>query len=769
MAIKLEDMIQWPEIEALEYAECPHPEEVLGPRICDATHLFIGAFFPKATEIKVKVTETNRSYPMKKLSKTGYFAAIVPVKKLPRKKADREKMQPCDMPEYHFLVTQDKKTTEWVDPYKIDSMIDPMDRHQFLNGIHRDITSILGANIREVDGVKGTCFSVWAPNARAVSVVGPFNHWEVTANPMRFLEDVGIYELFIPGIESGEKYQFRILNSIGEEVYKTDPCGRYFDLRPEVSAIVCDTDSYKWGDDAWMKERPGKNIRKEAMMVYSVSLAGFVLPDPVSPKTLQLQFHDYRSIADDISEYCETMGFTHVNILPILEHPNDQSLGYQTTGYFAPTSRYGKPEDFKYFVDQFHKRGIGVILDWTPSFFPRDTQGLIEFDGTCLYEHLDPRRGVHPDFGTKLFNYGRSEVTNFLLGSAMHILKEFHIDGLQINSLGPMLYSDYGRNEGNWVPNIYGGNEHLEGLEFLKKLNDVVHEEMPGVIMIGHDSVIYPGLTDKTEDGGIGFDLIWNEGWKHDFLDYMMTDPLFRRGRHDTLTLSMAYQYAEEYVLGIGHDDVTGYGGTLFNKMAGMRHQKFASIRLAYAFQLAHPGKVLNFAGSESGELDPWDIGSPLYRHREKVTFKTGILPLGWKITDEREEHKKLLDYISVANAFYKAHPALFADDDKPAGFEWINAIDAERSTLSFVRKTKGEVLLIVCNFTPVPYDKFRIGVPFAGKYKEIFNTDSEVYGGFGFGNPRLKHSKRVSQDGRANSIEIRLAPMAMHIFSCEK
>ena len=770
MAIKVEDFIQWPELEALEYAECPNPELVLGPRAVDAKHMFVGVFFPGASEIKVKVVETGRSYPMKKYSKSGYFAAVVPVKKLPGKKADREKMTVDQFPKYRLIVTKGKETEELIDPYTIESLIDAMDRNKFVNGIHEDITSILGAKVCEIDGVKGTHFAVWAPNARAVSVVGPFNEWNKTANPMSLLEDCGIYELFIPGLKAGEKYQYRILNSIGKDVYKTDPVGRLFDLRPEFSAVVYDEDGYEWGDEKWMKDRKNYNVRKDPVLVYSFSLAGFVLPDPVSKKTCQLQFHDYKAIADDVSQYCEKMGYTHVNILPIAEHPLDQSLGYLTTGYFAPTSRYGTPDGFKYFVDCFHKRGIGVIVDFTPSCFPRDKHGLVEFDGTCLYEHLNPKQGVHPFLDTKLYNYGRSEVVNFLVGAAMYWLNEFHVDGLQINDLGPILYCDYGRPGDEWVANMYGGNENLEGLEFLRNLNKMVHEYAPGAFTIGHDSVIYPGLTDTTDDGGIGFDLVWNEGWKHDFLEYMQTDPLFRSGRHDTLTLSMAYQYAEEYILGIGCDDVAGKAGAMYHKMAGMRHQKFASLRLSYAFQLAHPGRVLNFAGMESGELEPWYIGEPLYHHREKsFDYKTGILPIDWKVTDEREEHEKLRGYVSVINEFYKAHPALYTDDDKPAGFEWISSMDASRSAIAFLRKTKDEVLMIVCNFTPVPYDKFRIGVPFAGKYREIFTSDDEKFGGFGFGNPRLKTSKKIKQDGRANSIEIRLAPMAIHIFSCEK
>ncbi len=770
MAIKVEDFIQWPELEALEYAECSNPELVLGPRAVDAKHMFVGVFFPGASEIKVKVGETGRSYPMKKYSKTGYFAAVVPVKKLPGKKADREKMTADQFPKYHLFVTKGKETEELIDPYTIESQIDAMDRNKFVNGIHEDISSILGARVLEIDGVKGTHFAVWAPNARAVSVVGPFNDWDKTANPMSLLEDCGIYELFIPGLKAGEKYQFRILNSVGKDVYKTDPVGRMFDLRPEYSAIVYDSEEYAWGDEKWMKERRGYDVKKDPMLVYSFSLAGFVLPDPVSKKTCQLQFHDYKAIADDVAQYCEKMGYTHVNILPIAEHPLDQSLGYLTTGYYAPTSRYGDPDGFKYFVDCFHKRGIGVIVDFTPSCFPRDTHGLVEFDGTCLYEHLDPRQGVHPFLDTKIYNYGRSEVVNFLIGAAVYWLKEFHVDGLQINDLGPMLYCDYGRPVDEWVANMYGGNENLEGLEFLRNLNKQVHYVAPGAITIGHDSVIYPGLTDRVDDGGIGFDLVWNEGWKHDFLEYMQTDPLFRSGRHDTLTLSMAYQYAEEYILGIGCDDVAGNAGAMYHKMAGMRHQKFASLRLSYGYQLTHPGRVLNFAGMESGELEPWYLGEPLYHHREKsFDYKTGILPIDWKITDEREEHEKLRGYVSVINEFYKAHPALYADDDKPAGFEWVSSLDANRSCIAFLRKTKDEVLMIVCNFTPVPYDKFRIGVPFAGKYKEIFTSDDEKFGGFGFGNPRLKTSKKIKQDGRANSIEIRLAPMAIHIFSCEK
>ena len=769
MAVKLDDMILWPEIEALEYAECSDPSVVLGPKVADATHIFVGAYLPDADEVKLHLIENGRNYTMKKMDKSGYYAVMVPVKSLPKTKVKREQLLPSELPDYRFLITTGKKTIEALDPYRLESQIDALDINQFVNGIHEDLTSILGSRELTIDGVPGVEFAVWAPNARAVSVVGPFNDWKVDANPMRLIEDAGIYELFIPGLKNGEKYQYRILNSVGKEVYKTDPYGRYFDIRPEFSAIVYD-DDYKWGDKAWMDGRAKYFARDDAMVVYSLSLEGFVKPEPLSKKTMQLDFHSYREIADDVAAYCKEMAYTHVELLPILEYPIDNSLGYQTTGYYAPTSRFGEPADFKYMVDTFHKAGIGVIVNWTPAYFPQDSQGLSEFDGTCLYEHLDPRQGIHPFLGTKLYNYARSEVSNFLIGSAMYLIKEFHVDGLQINDLGPMLYCDYGRGDGEWVPNMYGGNENLEGKDFLIKLNDTIHTEMKGVFTIGHDSVLYPGLTDDTDDGGVGFDLMWNEGWKFDFLDYMRTDPLFRKGKHNTLTLSMAYQYSAEFLLGIGYDDVTGDDGTMFNKMAGMRHQKFASIRLVTAYQMAHPGKVLNFAGTETGEIDPWYLGAPLYRHREKTYGqKTGILPMGWKVTDEREEHKKLGEFVSIANSFYRSHPALFADDDKPSGFEWIDALDADRSTLTFVRKCKDETLLIVCNFTPVPYDKVRVGVPFAGKYKEIFNTDAEEYGGFGFGNPRLKTSKKVKCCGRANSIEIRLAPMAMHVFSCEK
>ncbi|MCR4605064.1 MAG: 1,4-alpha-glucan branching protein GlgB [Eubacterium sp.] len=767
--VKVDDLIMWPGIEALEYGECNDPCSVLGPKVADATHIFVGAFFPKADEVKVKLAATGRSYELEKITKSGYYAAIVPAKGLPKTKAARAKLAPYELPDYKFIVKKGKTTSEYIDPYRIESQIDAMDQNLFNNGLHKNLSSILGANIKTIDGVKGTQFAVWAPGARAVSVVGPFNDWNTKSHPMRFLEDSGIYELFIPGIEEGEKYQFRLLDYTGKEVYKSDPYGKYFDLRPEYSSIVYEEKEYKWSDSEWMKGRVNYNAHDDAMVVYSFSMEGFVKPEPLSKQTMQLDFHDYRTIADDVSEYCKNMGYTHAEILPILEYPIDNSLGYQTTGYYAPTSRFGKPEDFKYFVDTFHKKGIGVIVNWTPCYFPRDAYGLTEFDGTCLYEHLDPRKGIHPHLGTKLFNYTRNEVTNFLIGSAMYLIKEFHIDGLQINDLGPMLYCDWGRRDGEWIGNIYGGNENLEGKEFLQLLNNTIHEEMKGVFTIGHDSVVYPGLSDPTEDGGVGFDLIWNEGWKYDFLDYMRTDPLFRKGRHNTLTLSMAYQYAAEFLLGIGYNDVTGDRGTMFNQMAGMRHQKFASLRLVYGFQLAHPGKVLNFAGTETGELDPWYLGAPLYRHREKTDLKTGILPQGWKVTDEREEHKKLSVFVSFANSFYRSHSAMFADDDKPAGFEWIDALDADRSSLVFLRKSKDETLLVVCNFTPVPYDKVRIGVPFAGKYREIFNSDAEEFGGFGFGNPRVKVSKKVKQHDRANSIEIRMAPMAIHIFSCEK
>lgn len=738
MAVKLEDLMQWPEIEALAYAECGRPEQILGACLADKTHVLITAFQREADSVKVKRLDTGKEYKMEKMDESGYFAVLIPEKKIPA---------------YHFLVKKGKKEKEIVDIYGIESMIDGMDMTQFTNGIHDTIYEKLGAHPMTIDGVEGTYFAVWAPCAKAVSVVGDFNHWQGIAHPMRFLEAAGIYELFIPEVGIGDIYKYEIWGADGRRVMKADPYGNFSELRPANASVVWDINRYSWNDSKWMDARAKWNVQKEPMLVYEVSLGAFRKPSGEDNK----EYYNYREIAPMLCDYCEEMGYTHVELMPVMEHPFDGSWGYQVTGYYAPTSRYGTPDDFMVFVDMLHNRGIGVILDWVPAHFPKDEHGLARFDGTCLYEHFDPRQGEHPHWGTLIYNYGRPEVINFLTANALFWLERYHVDGLRMDAVASMLYLDYGKEDGQWIANLYGGNENLEAIAFLQKLNDKIHARRDGTLSIAEESTAWPQVTGPVKENGLGFDLKWNMGWMNDYLEYIQTDPLFRKGRHGMLTFSMIYQYSEEFMLVLSHDEVVHLKGSMYTKMPGDRNAKFANLRLTYGYMAAHPGKKLLFMGQEFGQEREWS---------EDRELDWGLLD---PVDEEMSDNERLRQYVSVLNAFYLAHPAMYLDDSKESGFEWISTLDADNSVISFVRKCKAETLLVVCNFTPVEHEKFRIGVPFAGKYKEIFNSDAVQYGGTGFVNPRLKQSKRTRWDGRPNSIECRLAPLSIQIFSCTK
>lgn len=737
MAVKLEDLMQWPEIEALEYAECGRPETVLGPRMAGKSRVLITAFQREADSVKVKILDTKKEYKMTKMDENGYFAVLIPAKKIP---------------DYHFLVKTGKAEKEIIDNYGVESQIDAMDMSQFTNGIHSTIYEKLGAHPMTIDGAKGTYFAVWAPNAKAVSVVGDFNDWQAVEHPMRYLEEAGIYELFVPGVGAGDLYKYEIWGADGRRVMKADPYGNYAERRPATASVVWDIEKYNWNDNKWMDARKKWKAKKEPMLVYEVALGAFK-----KPAGDEKEFYNYREIAPMLCDYCEEMGYTHVELMPVMEYPFDGSWGYQVTGYFAPTSRYGTPDDFMYFMDTMHQHGIGVILDWVPAHFPRDEHGLARFDGTCLYEHHDPRQGEHPHWGTLIYNYGRPEVTNFLTANALFWLEKYHVDGLRMDAVASMLYLDYGKEDGQWIANIYGGNENLEAIAFLQNLNQKIHARKDGSLSIAEESTAWPQVTGDVKDNGLGFDLKWNMGWMNDYLEYIKTDPLFRKGRHGMLTFSMIYQYSEEFMLVLSHDEVVHMKGSMYTKMPGDRSDKFASLRLTYGYMAAHPGKKLIFMGQEFGQEREFS------EERE----------LDWNLLEpvdgEMSDHERLRQYVSVLNSFYLAHPAMYVDDSRTAGFEWISTLDADNSVISFIRKSKDETLLVVCNFTPVEHENFRIGVPFAGKYKEIFNSNAAEYGGTGVVNPRVKQSKRQRWDGRANSIECRLPPLSIQIFSCTK
>lgn len=740
MALKLEDWMQWPEIEALVYAECGRPETILGAKMIDHSHVLVTTFQQNADSVKVRVSDTKKEYKMQLMDEAGYYAVLIPAKKIPH---------------YRFLVKKGKEERELIDSYTVTSPIDAMDISQFTNGIHDTIYDKLGAHQMTIDGVTGTYFAVWAPNAKAVSVVGDFNEWNNVTHPMRYLEAAGIYELFVPEVKQGDIYKYAIWGADGRRVLKADPYASYAEKRPATASVVWDLGCYRWHDEEWMKARKKWRFKKEPMLIYEVALSSF--RKPKSEKGEADLFYNYREVAPLLCDYCEEMGYTHVELMPVMEHPFDGSWGYQVTGYFAPTSRYGTPDDFMAFVDILHQRGIAVILDWVPAHFPKDEHGLRRFDGTCLYEHLDPRQGEHPHWGTLIYNYGRPEVKNFLTSNALFWLERYHVDGIRMDAVASMLYLDYGKEDGQWVANMYGGNENLEAIEFLQKLNDKIHARKDGSLSIAEESTAWPQVTGSVKEGGLGFDLKWNMGWMNDYLEYIRTDPLFRKGRHGMLTFSMVYQYSEEFILVLSHDEVVHMKGSMYTKMPGKKSEKFASLRLSYGYMAAHPGKKLLFMGQEFGQEREWS------EERE----------LDWQLLEPQDEemsdNERLRQYVSVLNSFYLAHPAMYADDSRPSGFEWISTLDADNSVISFVRKCKEETLLVVCNFTPVAHEKFKIGVPFAGKYKEIFNSDAAEYGGTGFVNARVKNSAKRRWDGRPNSIECRLAPLSIQIFNCKK
>lgn len=745
---KLEDYMEWPKIEDLEYAECRNPQEILGSAVVDGK-ILVRCFFPEAQKVSVKV-KGRRAIQMKKMDDSGYFAILLAGK---------------TVPEYVYQVRgADGGTVELCDPYGVDDFVDAMDEAMFENGTHDTVYEKLGAHPRTVRGRDGTNFAVWAPNAVSVSVVGDFNQWDGRRNPMK-RHATGIFELFAEHVPAGELYKYEIHGADGSVVLKADPFGYYCERRPATASVVWDIGQYKWNDSGWMEERKKNETAKEPLIIYEVHPGSFRKPKPEEGVEQWDNFYTYRELAPMLAEYCVNTGYTHVELMPVMEHPHDASWGYQVTGYFAPTSRYGTPDDFQYFVDYMHQNGLGVILDWTPAHFPKDEHGLVRFDGTCLYEHLDPRQSVNPQWGTMIYNYGRPEVVNFLISNALFWLEKYHVDGLRLDAVASMLYLNYGKRDGEWIANMYGGVENLEAVEFLKKLNQRVKARKDGTVTIAEESTAWPMVTGEAEEGGLGFDIKWNRGWTNDYLGYIRTDPFFRKGRHGMLTFSMVYHYSENFALIFSHDEVSRGKRSMYAKMPGTTEQKFAGLRLTYGYMAVHPGKKLLFMGQDFGQEREWS------EDRE----------LDWQLLDDWKAAKSgsgdivsikspnslLHDYVAELWKFYKDHPALYERDDQPDGFRWLSMLDADHSVISFIRKGSQETLLVVCNFTPVMYEGFRIGVPFAGKYKEIFNSDSIGFGGRGNINPRLKQSKAVRHDGLDDSIEIVLAPSAVQIFSC--
>ena len=624
-----------------------------------------------------------------------------------------------------------------------------LDRYLFGQGTHYEIYKLLGAHPGTQRKKPGVFFAVWAPRAKGVSVVGDFNDWDPEANVMQCDNDMGIYQLFIPGIKEGALYKYCITTYNDKLLYKADPYGNYAELRPGNASRVTDlAKPYRWGDSAWLTKRQEFDPAKDAMSIYEVH--------PGSWKKHPAQgeddpgFYNYRELAHALAGYVKEMGYTHVELMGIAEHPFDGSWGYQVSGYYAPTSRYGTPEDFRYFVNYMHKNKIGVILDWVPAHFPKDAHGLADFDGTPTYEYADPRKGEHPDWGTKVFDYGKNEVKNFLIADALFWIEEFHIDGLRVDAVASMLYLDYGREAGQWVPNKYGENKNLEAIEFFKHLNSVVLGKHKGTVMIAEESTAWPQVTGKPEDGGLGFSLKWNMGWMHDFLEYMKLDPYFRQYNHHKMTFSTSYAYSENYVLVLSHDEVVHLKCSMINKMPGLGQDKFENLKAGYSYMIGHPGKKLLFMGQDFGQYQEWSEA------RE----------LDWYLLRE-ENHRQLQNYVKELLKLYKKYPALYANDQNPQGFEWINADDAARSVYSFVRwsPTGRNNLLFVINYTPVARDDYMVGVPKRKQYKLILNSKEPEFGGGVHKEQLVYRAVKKECDGRPYSFAYSLPAYGVAVF----
>jgi len=620
--------------------------------------------------------------------------------------------KPSQVPERYQLSWRDSNGNEFTahDPYCFPPQIADFDLYLFGEGKHWHAYRFLGAHPHVADGVSGVLFGVWAPNAERVSVVGNFNRWDGRSHPMRGRGASGIWELFIPNLCPGDLYKFELRNRHSGVVFlKADPYGQHFEMRPSTSTIVPKPDTYNWGDGEWLEKRKNFDWAHQPVSVYEVHLGSW-------RRGWEGEFINYRELAHQLVDYVKDLGFTHIELLPITEHPFDGSWGYQTIGYYAPTSRFGTPDDFRYFMDYCHQHGIGVILDWVPAHFPKDAHGLARFDGEPLYEHADSRKGEHLDWGTLIFNYGRYEVKNFLLSSALYWLEEFHIDGLRVDAVASMLYLDYSRKE--WVPNQYGGRENLEAIDFLRELNTVVHSEHQGAMVIAEESTSWPQVTRPTYLGGLGFTLKWNMGWMNDTLRYMAQNPIHRKYHHDLLTFSMLYCFTENFMLPFSHDEVVHGKGSMLYKMPGDEWQRFANLRLLYTYMFTHPGKKLLFMGTEFGQGSEWNEASTLDWYVLEYSFHQGMQLL-----------------VKDLNRLYCNNPALYHFEFEWQGFQWIDCHDAEQSIISYIRKKDDDFLVVIVNFTPVPRHGYRIGVPREGRYSEVLNSDSHYYGGSGVGN----------------------------------
>ncbi len=725
---KLYKLMNWPKIEEIVYSECDNPHEILGPHPVGNQILF-QCFYPGAMSAKLRLMDKRKDYSMEMISEEGYFAVLLPAK---------------EMGEYRYVVNDGiNRDVLMLDAYRHAPLITKEDTDKFKNGIHYTIYEKLGAHPCVLDGDEGTYFAVWAPNAIRVSVVGDFNRWDGRMHQMRRLWGSGIFELFVPQAMSGMNYKFEIKAQGGLTYLKADPYGNGAELRPNSASVIEDIEDFPWHDETFVNGRESFQIGNVPVSIYEMNMGSFVEPEG------EKKFANYRVIAPKVIEYVKKLGYTHVQLMPIMEHPFDGSWGYQTIGYYAPTSRYGNPEDFMYFVDELHKAGIGVILDWVPAHFPKDGHGLSDFDGTCLYEHLDPRQGEHAFWGTKIFNYGRPQVANYLIANALFWVEKYHVDGIHVGAVASMLYLDYGRNNGEWIANMYGGNENLEAIEFIKHLNTIMKKRNPGVLMIAEETTAYPLVTEEISQGGLGFDLKWNNGYSNDFISYIKTPVESRQNCHNELIFSMIYAYSEKFILAFSHDDVVHGKGSMAFKMPGIIEERFANLRLSYAYKMMHPGKKLLFMGQDIAELDEWNEN-----HYVK-----------WNLT-EYPMHKGVLDLCADLNYMYREEEALYICDDSGKGFEWINPIAEDKTCLSFLRKGSGEkdILLVVANFSDTEKE-LRTGFPYQGNLEEILNTDDVKYGGTGIVNAEVIETISDGCDDKPYSLYIKLAPYSLSVL----
>jgi 1,4-alpha-glucan branching enzyme len=727
-------------IGALLEARHENPFSILGPHeIVDGDHraLAVRAFLPNTRQVWLFDKAHRRPRPMRRIHPAGLYEAICPTRDdVPR-------------PQYEFHVMRNSGETATVhDPYCFPSLLTEFDMYLLGEGNHTRAYEKLGAQLRTIDGVTGTNFCVWAPNAQSIGVVGDFNHWDGRVHLMRKHIPSGLWELFVPGVDAGEKYKYRVKQATGEVIDKTDPFGFAAELPPRTASIVTNLHQYTWNDAAWLARRRETNWLERPISIYEVHLGSWRRRGD-----RQHGWMNYRELAHDLVKYCNEMGYTHLQLLPISEHPFTGSWGYQTVGYYAATSRYGTPEDLMHFIDHCHQHGIGVIIDWVPAHFPRDGHGLWRFDGTALYEHADPRQGEHPDWGTMIFNYGRNEVRNFLIANALFWFDKYHIDGLRVDAVASMLYLDYSRKSGEWLPNEYGGRENIPAIDLLREFNRRAHSEFPGILTIAEESTAWGGVSHPTETGGLGFSIKWNMGWMNDTLRYLRNDPIHRRYHHDELTFSLIYAFTENFALPLSHDEVVHGKRSLLDQMPGDLWQKFANLRLLYSYMWTHPGKKLLFMGGDFGQWNEWNYDTDLQ----------------WDLL-QWDTHQGVKKLVADLNALMIREPALHVLDFKHEGFEWIDCQSRDDSVLAYMRKSKDweDHLLVVCNFTPVVRQEHLVGAPQKRYYREVFNSDSQFYGGSNIGNFPGVMAQQPGHHGRPFSLSINLPPLATVVFKPE-